>query len=92
MVGGSIPDKAKKRTNCIVKRRGIIGASLDVLRERRSRRPEAYKTARKEAIANGKEKNATSELKVKAEKPKSAAAGATVGAQSIRRAAVRSNR
>ena len=92
MVRRSIPDKAKKRTNCTIKRRGMIGPSLDVIKGRRSRRPEAHKTVRKEAIANGKGKKATSELKMKVDKAKSAATGATVGAQSIRRAAVRSNR
>ncbi|KAK0511111.1 hypothetical protein JMJ35_006663 [Cladonia borealis] len=91
MVRRSISDKPKKRTIYTVKRRGIIGASLDVIKERRSQRPEAHKTAQKEAIANGKEKKATSELKIKAEKAKGAAAGATIGARSIRRAAVRSN-
>ena len=90
---GISEEQAKKRTRRTVKqRRGIIGASLDVIKERRSQRPEAYKTARKEAIAKGKEKKAKSELKMKAEKAKRAAAGATMGARLIRRAAIRSNR
>jgi len=70
-------EQAKKRTRRTVKQqRGIVGASLDVIKERRSQRPEAREAARKEAIAKGKEKKATSESKKKAEKAKSAAAGA----------------
>ena len=76
----------------VMQRRGIIGAFFGVITERRSQRPEARKTARKGAIAKGKEKKATSKLEMKAEKVKSAAAGATMGARSIHRAAVRSNR
>lgn len=90
---GISEEQAKKRTGRTVKQwRGIIGASLDVIKERRSQRPEAHKIARKEAIAKGKEKEATSELNMKAEKAKRAAAGATMGARLIRRAAIRSNR
>lgn len=70
-------EQAKKRNRRTVKQqRGIVGASLDVIKERRSQRPEAREAARKEAIAKGKEKKATSESKKKAEKAKSAAAGA----------------
>lgn len=72
-----LQEQAKKRTRRTVKQqRGIVGASLDVIKERRSQRPEAREAARKEAIAKGKEKKATSESKKKAEKAKSAAAGA----------------
>ena len=67
----------KKRTRRTVKQqRGIVGASLEVIKDRRSQRPEAREAARKEAIAKGKEKKATAESKKKAEKAKSAASGA----------------
>lgn len=53
-----------------------MGASLEVIKERRSQRPEAREAARKEAIAKGKDKKATAESKKKAEKAKSAASSA----------------
>ncbi|KAL8853760.1 MAG: hypothetical protein Q9221_001403 [Calogaya cf. arnoldii] len=68
---------AKKRTRRTVKQqRGIVGASLDVIKERRSQRPEARAAARQEAIKAGKEKKATAESKKKQEKAKSAAGAA----------------
>ncbi len=53
-----------------------MGAPLELIKDRRAQRPEAREAARKEAIAKGKEKKATAESKKKAEKAKSAAAGA----------------
>ena len=68
---------AKKRTRRTVKQqRGIVGAPLELIKDRRSQRPEAREAARKEAIAKGKEKKATAESKKKAEKAKSAAGAA----------------
>ncbi|KAL8814540.1 MAG: hypothetical protein Q9191_008539, partial [Dirinaria sp. TL-2023a] len=68
---------AKKRTRRTVKsQRGIVGASLEVIKERRSQRPEARAAARQAAIKEGKEKKSASESKKKMEKAKSAAAGA----------------
>ncbi|KAL9636171.1 MAG: hypothetical protein Q9164_002991 [Protoblastenia rupestris] len=68
---------AKKRTRRTVKQqRGIVGAPLELIKDRRSQRPEAREAARKEAIAKGKAKKTESESKKKAEKAKSAAAGA----------------
>ncbi|KAL9131145.1 MAG: hypothetical protein Q9217_000846 [Psora testacea] len=68
---------AKKRTRRTVKQqRGIVGAPLELIKDRRSQRPEAREAARKEAIAKGKAKKSESESKKKAEKAKSAAAGA----------------
>ncbi|KAL8680026.1 MAG: hypothetical protein Q9186_003744 [Xanthomendoza sp. 1 TL-2023] len=68
---------AKKRTRRTVKQqRGIVGASLDVIKERRSQRPEARTAARQEAIKAGKEKKAEAESKKKSEKAKSAAGAA----------------
>ncbi len=65
---------AKKRTRRAVKsQRAIVGASLDVIKERRSVRPEARTAARLEAIKESKEKKAAAEREKKAEKAKNAA-------------------
>lgn len=73
----SVQEVAKKRTRRTVKsQRGIVGASLDVIKERRAQRPEARAAARQAAIKEGKEKKTESESKKKADKAKSAAAGA----------------
>lgn len=73
----SLQEIAKKRTRRTVKQqRGIVGAPLELIKDRRSQRPEAREAARKEAIAKGKEKKATAESKKKAEKAKSAAGAA----------------
>lgn len=53
--------------------RGIVGASLDVIKERRAQRPEARAAARKAAIDAGKEKKTATESRKKMEKAKSAA-------------------
>lgn len=67
---------AKKRTRRVVKhQRAIVGASLDVIKERRSQRPEAREAARKQAIKEAKEKKSAAESKKKAEKAKTAAKG-----------------
>ena len=72
-----LQDIQKKRTRRTVKQqRGIVGAPLELIKDRRSQRPEAREAARKEAIAKGKEKKATAESKKKAEKAKSAAGAA----------------
>ncbi|KAL8729111.1 MAG: hypothetical protein Q9166_004942 [cf. Caloplaca sp. 2 TL-2023] len=74
---GISEEVAKKRTRRTVKQqRGIVGASLDVIKERRSQRPEARAAARQEAIKAGKEKKASAESKKKQEKAKSAAGAA----------------
>lgn len=65
---------AKKRTRRAVKsQRGIVGASLDVIKERRNQRPEARAAARQQAIKDAKEKKAAAESRKKAEKAKTAA-------------------
>ncbi|CAG9995857.1 unnamed protein product [Clonostachys byssicola] len=70
-----IQEVAKKRTRRTVKaQRGIVGASLDVIKEKRSQRPEARNAARAAAIKESKEKKAASAAAKKAEKAKSAAA------------------
>lgn len=74
---------AKKRTRRVVKhQRAIVGASLDVIKERRSQRPEAREAARKQAIKEAKEKKSAAESKKKAEKAKSAAKGTAQRIQS----------
>ena len=46
---------AKKRTRRTVKhQRAIVGASLDVIKERRAQRPEARSAARAAAVKEGK--------------------------------------
>ncbi|KAK7209636.1 hypothetical protein V2G26_016814 [Clonostachys chloroleuca] len=72
---GISEEVAKKRTRRTVKaQRGIVGASLDVIKEKRSQRPEARNAARAAAIKESKEKKAASAAAKKAEKAKSAAA------------------
>ena len=68
---GITEEVAKKRTRRTVKhQRAIVGASLDVIKERRNIRPEARQAARQEAIKLGKEKRKNDEAKKKAEKAK----------------------
>ena len=75
---------AKKRTRRTVKhQRAIVGAPLEVIKERRSMRPEARAAARQAAVKESKEKKAALESKKKAEKAKSAAAAARGTAQRI---------
>ncbi|KAF1929309.1 uncharacterized protein M421DRAFT_419832 [Didymella exigua CBS 183.55] len=81
---GISEEVAKKRTRRTVKhQRAIVGASLDVIKERRAQRPEARSAARAAAIKEGKDKKAASESAKKAEKAKSAAAGARGQASKI---------
>ncbi|KAI5242940.1 hypothetical protein E4T43_04410 [Aureobasidium subglaciale] len=68
---------AKKRTRRTVKnQRAIVGASLDVIKERRSQRPEARAAARAAAIKEGKAKKTETESEKKANKAKNAASAA----------------
>jgi large subunit ribosomal protein L24e len=79
-----LQEVAKKRTRRTVKsQRAIVGASLDVIKERRTMRPEAREAARKQAIAAGKEKKAASESAKKAAKAKTAAEKAKGNASRI---------
>ncbi|KAI9674593.1 MAG: 60S ribosomal protein L24 [Trizodia sp. TS-e1964] len=74
---GISEEVAKKRSRRTVKhQRAIVGASLDVIKERRSQRPEARAAARQAAIKEGKEKKSAAESKKKAEKAKTAAGAA----------------
>ncbi|KAH8153565.1 uncharacterized protein LAJ45_02378 [Morchella importuna] len=77
---GISEEVAKKRTRRTVKsQRAIVGLSLDVLKEKRSLRPEARQAARAQAIKDGKAKKAEAENKKKAEKAKSASVAARGG-------------
>lgn len=68
---------AKKRSRKTIKhQRAIVGASLDVIKERRAQRPEARTAARAAAVAAGKEKKSAAESAKKAEKAKNAAGAA----------------
>ena len=68
-------EAAKKRTRRTVKsQRAIVGASLDVIKERRSMRPEARAAQRQQALTESKEKKAEQEKQKKAAKAKAAAA------------------
>jgi len=81
---GISEEVAKKRSRKAVKhQRAIVGASLDVIKERRAMRPEARQAARAQAIKEGKEKKAAAESKKKAEKAKSAAGAARGTAQKV---------
>ncbi|KAF2639368.1 hypothetical protein P280DRAFT_402937 [Massarina eburnea CBS 473.64] len=91
---GISEEVAKKRTRRTVKhQRAIVGASLDVIKERRAQRPEARTAARAAAIKEGKEKKAEAEAKKKSEKAKSASSasrgqgGKIVGKQGAKGAA-----
>ena len=72
-----VQEQAKARRRRQVKsQRAVVGASLDVIKERRSMRPEARSAQRTQAIKEGKEKRRAAESAKKAEKAKSAAGAA----------------
>ncbi|KAI1092901.1 ribosomal protein L24e [Rostrohypoxylon terebratum] len=72
---GISEEVAKKRTRRTVKsQRAIVGASLDVIKEKRTMRPEARSAARAAAIKESKEKKAAAAAAKKSEKAKTAAA------------------
>ncbi|KAL2158405.1 hypothetical protein VTH06DRAFT_4453 [Thermothelomyces fergusii] len=74
---GISEEVAKKRTRRTIKsQRAIVGASLEVIKERRSMRPEARNAARLAAIKESKEKKQAAQAAKKAEKAKNAAAAA----------------
>ncbi|KAG5664517.1 hypothetical protein KAF25_008251 [Fusarium avenaceum] len=71
---GISEEVAKKRTRRTVKaQRGIVGASLDVIKEKRNIRPEARSAARAQAIKESKEKKQADAAAKKSEKAKLAA-------------------
>ncbi|KAI0153819.1 60S ribosomal protein L24 [Pestalotiopsis sp. IQ-011] len=70
---GITEEAAKKRTRRTVKaQRAIVGASLDVIKERRSMRPEARSAQRSQAIKDAKDKKAAEAAVKKEEKAKRA--------------------
>jgi len=74
---GISEEAAKSRRRRQVKsQRAIVGASLDVIKERRAQRPEARSAARQAAIKEGKEKRTAAQSVKKAEKAKTAAKSA----------------
>ncbi|KAI1300418.1 60S ribosomal protein L24a [Xylaria venustula] len=81
---GVTEETAKKRTRRTVKsQRAIVGASLDVIKERRSVRPEVRSAARLQAIKEIKEKKAAAAAVKRAEKAKRAAVASKAQTQRI---------
>jgi large subunit ribosomal protein L24e len=77
LLTASLQEVAKKRTRRTVKaQRAIVGASLDVIKERRTMRPEARSAARAAAIRESKDKKQAAAAAKKAEKAKLAASAA----------------
>ncbi|KAH3679123.1 hypothetical protein WICPIJ_008731 [Wickerhamomyces pijperi] len=73
---GITEEVSKKRSRKTVKaQRAIVGASLELIKERRSQKPEARKAAREANLAADKEKKKAAKAARKAEKAKLAAAG-----------------
>ncbi|KAI1766765.1 ribosomal protein L24e-domain-containing protein [Hypoxylon sp. FL1150] len=71
---GISEEVAKKRTRRTVKaQRAIVGASLDVIKEKRSMRPEARSAARAQAIKESKAKKAEAAAAKNSLKAKNAA-------------------
>lgn len=79
---GITEEVSKKRSRKTVKhQRAIVGASLDLIKERRSLKPEQRKAKRTEALAAAKEKKKADKEKRKAEKAKLVASGAKISKQ-----------
>lgn len=74
---GISEETSKRKTRRTVKhQRAIVGASLDLIKERRSQKPQDRKHARELKLAKDKEAKKLAKANRKAEKAKSAAAGA----------------
>lgn len=73
-----ISEETTKRKNrrAVKHQRAIVGASLDLIKERRSQKPQDRKHARDLKLAKDKEAKKAAKASRKAEKAKSAAAGA----------------
>ncbi|KAA8904210.1 hypothetical protein TRICI_005585 [Trichomonascus ciferrii] len=68
---GITEEVAKKRSRRAVKsQRAVVGATLDVIKERRAMKPEARQAARQQAVKAAKEKKKEAESKKKAERAK----------------------
>lgn len=76
---GISEEAAKKRTRKTVKhQRAIVGASLELIKERRSQKPSDRKAARDSKLAKDKEAKKAAKAARKAEKAKAVASGASV--------------
>ncbi|EGW35544.1 uncharacterized protein SPAPADRAFT_58776 [Spathaspora passalidarum NRRL Y-27907] len=76
---GISEEAAKKRTRKTVKhQRAIVGASLELIKERRSQKPSDRKAAREAKLVKDKEAKKVAKAARKAEKAKLAASGANV--------------
>jgi large subunit ribosomal protein L24e len=65
---GITEEVAKKRSRRAVKsQRAVVGATLDVIKERRAMKPEARQAARQQAVKAAKDKKKEAETKKKAE-------------------------
>lgn len=74
---GISEETAKRRTRKTVKnQRAIVGAPLELIKERRAQKPSDRKAARDAKVAQDKEAKKVAKAARKAEKAKSAAAGA----------------
>ncbi|RHZ75826.1 hypothetical protein Glove_209g96 [Diversispora epigaea] len=72
---GITEEVAKKRTRRTVKtQRAIVGASLEVIKDKRNQKPEVREAARAADIREAKEKKKQEQAKRKAEKAKTAQA------------------
>lgn len=68
---GITEEVAKKRSRRAVKsQRAIVGATLDVIKERRAMKPEARQAARQQAVKAAKDKKKEAETKKKADRAK----------------------
>lgn len=77
---GISEETSKKRTKKSVKnQRAIVGASLELIKERRSQKPAERKAARDSKLAKDKESKKADKVARKSEKAKSATAGASAG-------------
>ncbi|VEU22926.1 DEKNAAC104072 [Brettanomyces naardenensis] len=82
---GITEEVQRKRTRKVVKhQRAIVGASLDLIRERRSLKPEVRKVKKLEAVKADKEKKKQLKDKRRADKAKRAAEGHNVSKQQLR--------
>lgn len=76
---GISEEAAKKRTRKTVKhQRAIVGASLELIKERRSQKPSDRKAARDSKLAKDKEAKKAAKAARKVEKAKAVASGASV--------------
>ena len=75
----------KKKSRKVVKhQRAIVGASLDLIKERRALKPEQRKVKKVAAIKADKEKKKADKEKRKAEKARRVAAGGNISKQQAR--------